>query len=226
MSKLGRMVARFTAGEHQAFVYSDEDTQRYAAGRISETGTRRIKGDRIWMETSVRITAPPGDVVAALLGDWRRWWRHGVVEAAPVPTDLPATHLDGVPFTPATTFRFKPVGYLITVLVTLAQPTRSSPDGVDTYRIPVDLRGNFVGPGEMIVTARPDGGAVLVSRWTGMRKVMILPTRVAAAMHFKAEAGTSPLQHHTGYAGLIGLLERNDCIESPVFPRNRDGAAG
>lgn len=221
MSKLGRMVAWLTAGDHQAFVYSDEDTQRYAAGRISETGTRRVEGDRIWMETRVQINAPPGDVVAALLGNWHRWWRHGVVETAPVPTDLPATHVDGVPFTPATTFRFKPVGYLVKVLVTMAHPTRSRPDGVDTYRMPVDLRGHFVGPGEMTVTARPDGGSVLVSRWLGVRNTTILPTSLVARLHYKAEDGTSPLQHHTGYVGLIGCLERHDCLESPVLPQAR-----
>jgi hypothetical protein len=217
MSKLARMVAWITgttrgSADDLAARYSDEDTQHYAAGRISETGTRRIEGDRIWMETSVQINAPPGDVVAALLGDWHRWWRHGVVEPAPVPTDLPATHLDGVPFTPATTFRFKPVGYLVTVLVTMSHPTRSRPDGVDTYRMPVDLRGHFVGPGEMTVTARPDGGSVLVSRWAGVRNTTLLPTRLVARLHYKAEDGTSPLQHHTGYVGLIGCLERHDCL--------------
>jgi hypothetical protein len=215
MSKLGRMVAWLTAGpgdrDHQAFVYSDEDTQRYAAGRISETGTRRIKGDRMWMETSIQINASPGDVVAALLGSWHRWWRHGVVETAPVPADLPSIHFNGVPFTPATTFRFKPVGYLIKILVTMADPVWSRPGGVDTCRIPMDLRGHFVGPGEMIVTARPDGGSVLVSRWTGMRNASFLPTSLVATLHFKAENGTSPLQHHTGYVGLIGCLERHDC---------------
>jgi hypothetical protein len=226
--------------DHQAFVYSDKDTQLYAAGRISETGTRRIKGRRIWMETSVQIDASAGDVVAALMGDWRSWWRHGVVETAPVPTDLPATlphsdvpgggpsgeargstPIDGVPFTPATTFGFKPVGYLIKVLLTMAHPVWSSPDGVDTCRIPVDLRGHFAGPGEMIVTARPDGGAVLVSRWIGVRNATILPTRLVAKLHYKAEEGTSPFQRHTGYVGLIGFLERHDSLASlpPQTPR-------
>jgi hypothetical protein len=199
-------------------MWSDADAQRYAAGRITQSGPRRVEGDRIWMTTRVQLHAPPDDVVAALLGDWRRWWRHGVVEAAAPPADLPAAHFDGAPFVPAMTFGFKPVRHLIRVVLTITHPIRSRADGVDSYRMPVDLRGHFVGPGDMIVTARPDGGSVLVSRWTGMRNASLLPTRLAAAMHFKAENGTSPLQHHTGYVGLISYLERRDRPASPARP--------
>ena len=193
---------------------SDADAQRYAAGRITQRGPRRVEGDRIWTTTRVQLHAPAEEVVAAMLGDWR-WWRHGVVEPAAPPADLPTAHFDGAPFVPARTFGFKPVRHLIRVVLTIAQPVRSRVDGVDTYRMPVDLRGHFVGPGDMLVTAQPDGGAVLISRWTGMRNASLLPTRLAAAMHFKAENGTSPLQRHTGYVGLISDLERRAPTPAP-----------
>jgi hypothetical protein len=198
------------AADHPGFLYSDAETQRYAAGRISETGTRRIEGNKIWIESTTKLNAPASDVMTALLANWERWWRHGTIETAPTPTNLP--------FTVLLTYSFKPIGFGITVVAAVGNPIWARSGDTETYTIPVDLTGDFVGPEEFVVTSTPAGGSTLVARWMGVENRTILPTNLSATLHFKTEDGTNPMRLHTGYAGLIGCVERGDCIAADALP--------
>lgn len=139
-----------------------------SAGATSETPaigtTTRIEGGKIYTSNTVKIDADPERVMAAIEGDWSKWWPVSKVDAVPAGTNLPR------PEENETRFRFQPKGskgntYVVQQFMPVAEAI-----GPGTFMmvVPTTLSGDARGQGRYEIRVTPDNKTLLTAKWEGV----------------------------------------------------------
>lgn len=191
-----------------------------------------IEDDLIFTETAIVIRATPQQIVAALRGDWSRWWQGGEYELLGYDCDtrtecdreLPA---DGRPDT--VDYALWPAGKLGGIGIRAHErihPPRTQADG--SLVVDIDLDDCCVGPAYFQIVDMEDGWLSVYGVFNGVAdNTLLFTTGQLAKNHLRAEAGTlrdqalgSLFPDGTGLPGLIRCLELDDadCLAAPDAP--------
>lgn len=155
-----------------------------AVSTLPVGATHLVHDGKIDCATTIKIAAPPEQVLAALQGDWTGWWKGGKVENR-------RPRADG-----GQDFDLKPkliAGISPTFVHVHAEPPRAEalPEGGYKVVIPVKLGGDFVGSARWEIYASPEGGTTVRSVWenvspTGLKAMGPMP-HVVTRLHLAVE---------------------------------------
>lgn len=128
----------------------------------------KVEGGKIYTSDTVKLDADPERVLAALEGDWSRWWPNGAVEDVPGDVALPR------PEENEKRFLFREQGsrraagsaYVVRQLMATAEQVGG---GALMMVIPTKLAGTLQGDGRFEIRVTPDGKTLLTAKWDGVK---------------------------------------------------------
>lgn len=128
----------------------------------------KIEGGKIYASDTVKIDADPERVMAALEGDWSKWWPSGAVEGVPCDAALPK------PEENEKRFLFRELaakgapkaGYVVQQFMATAEQAGG---GALMMVVPTKLSGDLKGDARYEIRVLPDGKTLLTSKWDGVK---------------------------------------------------------
>ena len=132
-----------------------------APSDLQPGGSREVKDGAFYCWHVYKLPQPPDRVLAALQGDWDRWWTMGKRVGV-------ATDAQGV-----TRWKFipvKPTASMVWFNITMQPPRVENGPGGRPEKIVLAMAfdGACKGPGRYEIFAAPDGGTLLRGSWDGV----------------------------------------------------------
>ena len=139
----------------------------------------QVEGGKIRSATTVKIDADPEQVMAAIEGDWSKWWPKGEVGPVPAGTSLPK------PAENESRFLFKPGGergaaYVVRQGMPVAEQAGR---GQLMMVVPTKLSGDAVGEGRFEIRITPDNKTLLTAKWDGVAAPKVKDAEAFAKAH-------------------------------------------
>lgn len=136
------------------------------AGQPTIGQTLEVRGGKIYASDTVKLDAEPERVMAAIEGDWSKWWPSGKVSEVPEGADLPK------PEENERRFQFQPgqgkdapKAYVVRQLM----PTAEQAGSGFMMVVPTKLSGGVTGEGRFEIRVTPDGKTLLTATWDGVK---------------------------------------------------------
>lgn len=130
----------------------------------------KIEGGKIYTTDTVKLDADPERVMAAIEGDWSKWWPRSAV--APVPCDValprPEENESRFLFRPLASRGAPPSAYVVRQFTPTAEPAGGG-GGALMMVVPTKLAGDLTGDGRFEIRATPDGKTLLTAKWDGVK---------------------------------------------------------
>ncbi len=130
--------------------------------------TSKIAGGKIYTTDTVKIDADPERVMAALEGDWSKWWPNGQVAEVPCAIALPRPEENEKQFLFRELAAKGQAGsaYAVRQFMPTAEQAGA---GTLMMVIPTKLAGDLTGDGRFEIRATPDGKTLLTAKWDGVK---------------------------------------------------------
>lgn len=147
-------------------VEGDALTLSRPAGQPTLGQTLEVRGGKIYASDTVKIDAEPERVMAAIEGDWSKWWPGGKVAEVPAGADLPAPEENErrFQFAPGEG-KDAPKAYVVRQLM----PTAEQAGNALMMVVPTKLSGGVTGEGRFEIRVTPDGKTMLTAKWDGVK---------------------------------------------------------
>lgn len=199
------------ARQLQALIFRDDvfgnSSLNWVHNHVDEHFEQRHLGDEypIYCETLMTVpgTTNPDAAVALICGPWD-WWEHGHIADFVGNNDGSSDQI------------LSPVWWFFTRVGLHIFPPEHLP-GLNGWRIPILMSGDFTGPSSMDVYPKEGGGDLMIrGRFHGVEyHVPVVPNKAAEILHLDAEAGTmpAPFPRGTGWVGLLHKLEARSLFE-------------